>query len=247
MFAQVGLMLFAPLGDVAVVVTLGETVDDSTLRQVRTLADALSCESGAGIIDVVPAYTTVTVFYEPAPSSDELPYDHVCRLIMNCAERLQHGGPKVSSPDLTNRRQRRHASRTVEIPVCYGGNFGPDLADVARHTGLSPAEVIKLHCSEAYLVCAIGFVPGFPYLGGLPERLHTPRRATPRTSVPIGSVGIGGEQTGIYSLPTPGGWQLIGRTPLQLFESGRDDPTLLHVGDTVSFRTISPEEFSAWK
>ncbi|EJH2988899.1 5-oxoprolinase subunit PxpB [Salmonella enterica] len=126
-------------------------------------------------------------------------------------------------------------SRSVEIPVIYGGAGGPDLAAVARHSGLSEKQVVELHASVEYVVWFLGFQPGFPYLGNLPEPLHMPRRAEPRLQVPAGSVGIGGAQTGIYPLSTPGGWQLIGLTPLKLFDPMRETPVLLRPGDSVRF------------
>ncbi|EAB2687507.1 5-oxoprolinase subunit PxpB [Salmonella enterica] len=126
-------------------------------------------------------------------------------------------------------------SRSVEIPVIYGGAGGPDLAAVARHSGLSEKQVVELHASVEYVVWFLGFQPGFPYLGNLPEPLHMPRRAEPRLQVPAGSVGIGGAQTGIYPLSTPGGWQLIGLTPLKLFDPMREPPVLLRPGDSVRF------------
>ncbi len=127
------------------------------------------------------------------------------------------------------------ASRLVEIPVVYGGEAGPDLAEVAERAGMTPKQVVELHSATDYVVYFIGFQPGFPYLGGLDERLHTPRRAEPRVVVPAGSVGIGGSQTGIYPLAAPGGWQLIGHTPLSLFDPDAQPPTLLRPGDSVRF------------
>lgn len=126
-------------------------------------------------------------------------------------------------------------SRFIEIPVVYGGAGGPDLAVVAAHCGLSEKQVVELHSSVEYVVWFLGFQPGFPYLGSLPEQLHTPRRAEPRLLVPAGSVGIGGPQTGVYPLATPGGWQLIGHTSLSLFDPARDEPILLRPGDSVRF------------
>jgi inhibitor of KinA len=131
----------------------------------------------------------------------------------------------------------------VEIPVCYGGDFGPDLDLVASHAQLTPAEVIARHAAPEYLVYMVGFAPGFPYLGGLDAGLATPRRTQPRPLVPAGAVGIAGAQTGIYSLPTPGGWQLIGRTPRRLFDPGRNQPSLLQAGDRLRFVPISEAEF----
>lgn len=237
-------MLFAPLGDVAVVVKLGERIDEATLRRVRALANALVTRPDAGVIDVVPAYTTVTVFYETTSPSPESPYARMCRVISDCAE---HASPRHDSSAHGEPKRGTRNAKAIEIPVCYGGEFGPDLEGVARHAKLSTAEVIKLHSQSDYQVCAIGFTPGFPYLSGLPDKLHTPRRPTPRVRVPAGTVGIGGMQTGVYSLPTPGGWQLVGRTPLTLFDVGCEEPALLQVGDEVKFCPISAEQFSRWK
>lgn len=129
--------------------------------------------------------------------------------------------------------------RCIEIPVAYGGEAGPDLADVAAHTGLTPAEVVRRHSEAEYVVYLLGFLPGFPFMGGLPPELATPRRAEPRVAVPARSVGIGGEQTGIYPLVSPGGWQLIGRTPIDIFDPAAAEPTLLRPGDRVRFRVES--------
>ena len=142
--------------------------------------------------------------------------------------------------------RRTNASRVVEIPVCYGGQYGPDLAFVAQHNGLTEEEVIALHVSGEYYIYMLGFAPGFPYLGGLPERIAAPRHEVPRASVPAGSVGIAGNQTGIYPVSTPGGWQLIGCTPLVLFRPSENPPSLLLPGDTVRFRAISTAEMQAW-
>lgn len=242
-------MTFAPLGDHAVVVTLGEGVDEAVSARVRSLVTMLQRTRHAGFVDVVAAYATVAVFYEPgvfAHGSVGTPYDEVCRIIAELAAKTEsswQGLIRVGGGD----RSTREPASITEIPVCYGGEFGPDLEAVAAHCGLPVNEVIKLHASASYTVRAIGFSPGFPYLGGLPEKLRTPRRSTPRTIVPAGSVGIGWAQTGIYPLPSPGGWQLIGRTPLTLFNPVRQPPSLLGVGDRVKFKLMSPEEFAAWK
>jgi inhibitor of KinA len=135
--------------------------------------------------------------------------------------------------------------RPVEIPVCYDREFAPDLEEVARHAQISTKEVVDLHTGAEYRVACIGFVPGFPFLAGLPKTLATPRRATPRKEIPPGSVGIGGAQTGIYPLRSPGGWNLIGRTPLKLFEPAKDPPTVLCAGDRVRFRAITRQEFES--
>jgi inhibitor of KinA len=137
--------------------------------------------------------------------------------------------------------------RVVEIPVCYGGEFGPDLGYVAEHNQLSVEEVIEIHTSGQYLVYMIGFAPGFPYLGGMSERIMAPRRQSPRLAIPAGTVGIAGMQTGVYPIETPGGWQLIGRTPLALFRPQDNPPSLLQSGDIVRFCQISDKEYEEYK
>ncbi len=232
-------MTFTALGDTAVVVALASGIDESVLPRVRALAALLERDRPAGFGEVVPAYATVTVFYDPCrlAAGGERPFDRVCRHINERARHL----------DSEARKNFSAPSRTVEIPVAYGGEFGPDLAEVAQHCRLKVDEVVKRHAAGDYLVHAIGFVPGFSYLGGLAKELHIPRRATPRPAVAAGSVGIGGAQTGVYPLVTPGGWQLIGRTPLVIFAAGAPEPARLRVGDRVKFRAITPEEFAAWK
>lgn len=242
-------MTFAPLGDHAVVVTLGEGVDEAVSIRVRTLVAVLEHARPRGLVDIVAAYATVTVFYEPAHFSNQsaaTPYDEVCRVIEALTTKIEASRSALAGLGLGDRSARESVA-TVEIPVCYGGEFGPDLDAVAVHSGLQPAEVIRLHASATYVVCAIGFSPGFPYLSGLSEKLRTPRRSTPRTTVLAGSVGIGWTQTGIYPLQSPGGWQLIGRTPLPLFDLKLTPPALLGVGDKVKFKPLAPEEFTAWK
>ncbi len=229
-------MKLEPLGDTAVVATLGSGIDAATLASVLELAGAVVAANGRGIVDVVPAYATVTAFYDPlqlAEASGDA-YGLVCRFMESCAARPKGGAAPAPGG-------------VFEIPVCYGGEFGPDLDLVASGSGLSAEEVVGLHSGADYLVHAVGFTPGFPFLGGLPEALRTPRRDTPRARVPAGSVGIGGSQTGVYPLESPGGWQLIGRTPISLFRPGGKPAALLKPGDRVRFRVIPAPEFDAWK
>jgi len=221
----------APLGDSAVVITVSDVLDEPAIARARAIAAALDRNPPAGTLDVVAAFATVTVFYDPAQIAG---FPAFCGAI---EERVALAGTACEAV----------ARRAVEIPVCYGGGFGPDLGDIAAHCGLSPAQVIGLHSGAGYLVHAIGFSPGFAYLGGLPEKIHTPRRATPRTQVPAGSVGIGGAQTAVYPFATPGGWNILGRTPLKMFDAFRDEPAILKPGDRVRFRAITGEEFAAWK
>lgn len=221
-------MTISPLGDSAIVVALGDGPDESALPRVRALVAALEHLPPRGVREVVPAFATVTVFYDPA---------HIAGYAQLCAE-IEARVARSDAALVTLE------ARVVEIPVCYGGDFGPDLAAVAAHCGLAAERVVALHGGASYLVLAVGFAPGFGYLGGLPKELEMPRRATPRTSVPAGSVGIGGAQTGVYPLATPGGWNLIGRTPLRLFDAARGEPALLQAGDRVKFSAISPSEFA---
>ena len=225
-------MTLSPLGDSALVLSLADVVDDGTVGRVRAVADAVRNAGLHGVVDVVPAFSAVTIFYDIARTG---PYAAFELRIAELAAEAAAGTAKTS------------AGRPLEIPVCYGGEYGPDLEEIAARAGLPLNDTIELHASGNYRVHAIGFIPGFAYLGGLPRKLHAPRRASPRPSVPAGSVGIGGAQTGVYPVATPGGWNIIGRTPLTMFDVGRDEPTLLRAGDRVTFRPISPEEFVAWK
>lgn len=225
-------MKLEPLGDSAVVATLGPGIDPATLASVRGLAAAVAGAKARGIVEVVPAYATVTVFYDLGQFEGSA-YEAVCRIVESCSAQAAAVAPAGE------------AAR-IDIPVCYGER-GPDLAGVAAHCGMGEAEVIALHSGADYLVHAVGFAPGFPYLGGLPDALRTPRRDTPRPRVQAGSVGIGGSQTGVYTIESPGGWQIIGRTPIALFRPGQARATLLRVGDRVRFRAISEGEFESWK
>src|SRR5476649_313036 len=182
-------MTLSPLGDSAVVVALGDGADALALPRVRALAATLAHDPPAGVVDIVPAFASVTVFYDAAHIGT---YAQLCAAIE--ARAVRADAAVVA-----------HDPRLVEIPVCYGGDFGPDLGDVAARAHVSAEAVVALHSGAEYLVHAVGFAPGFAYLGGLPEKISTPRRATPRTKVPAGTVGIGGEQTGVYPLVTPGG------------------------------------------
>ena len=220
-----GFPRFATLGDRALVVHLGDQIDTSTFRAVRSLSRQLEAIPPAGMMEFVPAFTTVAVYYDPLRTSE--------------AELKSHLNDLVATADATV----APPPRAVEIPVCYGGEFGIDLDFVAKHANLTPQQVIETHAAADYLVHMIGFAPGFPYLGGMSSEIAAPRRSSPRLKIPAGSVGIAGDQTGIYPLETPGGWQLIGRTPLALFRPEQDPPTLLQAGDIVRFRPITPEQF----
>jgi inhibitor of KinA len=205
-----------PASDRSVLVSFGGEISLESHRQVRRLVRAFE-SSPAGIVNLHPAYASVLIDFDPRRRT----HDFVQALVR---ERMA----------LDEEHSVREV-RTIEIPVCYGGSFGPDLEDVARHTGLAPERVLELHASAEYLVYFLGFSPGFPYLGGLPPELATPRLPAPRKVVPAGSVAIGGSQTGVYPVDSPGGWRIIGRTTLRLFDSAATPPALLRIGDTVRF------------
>src|SRR6266498_5794438 len=240
-------MEIVPLGDSALIIRVREGFEDApdqtlteVLRTFRRLEDATI----PGVIELAPAYTTVAVFFDPmvvanaAPNPDEA--------FHWLTERVR----EVVAAGAARRRRVRSArsnARLVEIPVCYDAEFALDLDDVASQAKLTPTKVVDLHSRAEYRVSCIGFVPGFPFLAGLPNELATPRRDVPRKQIPPGSVGIGGAQTGIYPLRSPGGWNLIGRTPLRLFDPKKNPPALLRAGERVGFRKIEREEFEALK
>ncbi len=232
---------FQPLGDSAVVVEIEApaTAKAGEFAQVLLMAQhALQRADLPGVIEIAPAYTTLGIFYDPLRIiATGVAPGEVLKWLQERIETI------LSRTKLAKRTKDRR--RVVEIPVCYASEFGPDLADVTAHTGRSADEIIRLHAGADYLVQCLGFTPGFPFLSGLPEALATPRRDTPRTEVPAGSVAIGGKQTGVYPLPSPGGWNIIGRTPLHLFDPKREDPASLRAGDRVRFRPISRSEFDS--
>jgi len=212
-------------GDRGLVVEFGTQVDVATNNQVRALALTLEAARIPGLLEVVPTYRSLGVQYDPARLSAEALQGRI-EAALASLDPSQLPPPKV-----------------VRLPTCYGGEFGPDLPFVVEHTTLSEAEVIRLHSQTPYHVHMIGFTAGFAYLGGLPEKLHTPRLPSPRTRTPRGAVGIGGSQTGAYSAETPGGWRVIGRTPMPLFDPLREPPTPMLPGDSVQFDPISREEY----
>ena len=234
-----------PLGDSALVVRVRERFEDApeeTLDEVLRVFELLQRAAIPGVIELAPAYNSVAVFFDPVAvlKSNGATKDVFDEL----AKRIQ--GAITSAFKRRPRRSAASARRAIEIPVCYDTEFGFDLDRVAEHTSLSAREIVRLHSTAEYCVACIGFVPGFTFLAGLPKNLATPRRDEPRKEIPPGSVGIGGAQTGIYPLRSPGGWNLIGRTPLKLFDPIKNPPTLLSSGDRVRFRAITREEFDAF-
>ncbi len=232
-----------PLGDAAVTIEFANRIDPDTHRRVQALARYLERNRFPGMIEYVPSFSSITVFYNPVEVRRMLPAEEKSGEMLSFD--LVSGWLRQAVA--TMKDTDTQPPRIVEIPVCYGGEFGPDLPEVAKYLGLSVDEVVDIHSSADYTVYMIGFAPGFPYLGGMPERIATPRRPSPRLSIPAGTIGIGGQQTGIYPIETPGGWQLIGRTPVRLFRPDRNPPSLLMAGDIVRFRPISRKEYTAYE
>lgn len=234
-------MEITPLGDSALIVRV---VDDfardpeASLNAVLAALRSLEAAAIPGVTELAPAYSTVGVFFDAAEIARAVPESEPCDWLRTRIESVLQDRSAESAGDIE--------TRLVEIPVCYDREFAPDLDDVARAAGLDAAEVTERHSSAAYRVACVGFIAGFPFLSGLPSELATPRRAVPRKEVPAGSVGIGGAQTGVYPRTSPGGWNLIGRTPMRLFDVQHYPPTLLQAGDRVRFRKISREEFNAF-
>lgn len=216
---------FLQCGEGALTVHLGDGIDPAINRRVTALQGAIGSTGLRGITDLIPAYADLTVCYD-------------CTVIS--AKALQRQLRRLLDSLSVAGQDRR---RVFRLPVCYGGDYGPDLDFVCHHSGLSAQEVIALHSAPDYLIYMLGFLPGFAYLGGLDPRLHTPRLDSPRTCIPAGSVGIGGAQTGVYPLASPGGWQLLGRTPVSVFDRQRQEPILYRAGDLVHFVPILPAEY----
>lgn len=218
---------FQPAGDRSLFVQFGCDITLETNAQIVKFLRLLKSKPIAGIRNLQPAYCSVLVDFDALA----LTHDSLQEILLGYVEQLD----RVSLPD----------PREVDIPVCYESDVGPDLNDVAKLHGLSLEQVIELHSSVTYVVFFLGFVPGFAYLGGLPDALATPRLPTPRRTTPAGSVGIAENQTGIYPFATPGGWRIIGRTPMAMFRPERDNMSLLNIGDRVRFRPISRGRFDA--
>ena len=231
--AKLGMLKLEALGDCALLVQVGADASEQTAQRVHAVVQRLLTEPPAGVLDVVGAVCTVALHYDPLrvePVAEaETPFDALAQQVMR---RLNSFDPATAAPAAEH-----------NIPVCYGGEFGEDLQAIARTHGLTEEEVIALHTQPLYRVQMLGFAPGFAYLAGLDARIATPRKATPRTRVSTGSVGIGGELTAVYPLDLPGGWHLIGRSPVRFFDATSDRPSLLVAGDRVRFRPVSAQEY----
>jgi len=217
------------MGDRGLLLEFGDEISHEVNGKVRRMALAIQAEAIEGIIETVPTYRSLLVIYNPLI----LLLDQLKKKVQKIEADLQE--TPLPEPKLTR------------IPAVYGGIYGPDLEFVGEYHKISSEEVIRLHCSQPYFIYMIGFMPGYPYMGELPDGLVVPRLKTPRLSVPKGSVAIAQKQTGIYPMESPGGWQIIGRTPIELFDPEREPPSLLQMGDMVQFYPITEKEFKEWE
>lgn len=212
-------------GDSSILIEFGKEISPKVNARITAVVQLMKEQHIEGVVDVIPAFTSLLVNYDPRVSS-----------YAKIRKRLE----KLLTIEI---EATASTSKIIEIPVCYGGEFGPDLEYIAEHAGLPAEEVIRIHSSRDYLIYMLGFLPGFSYLGGLDERIHTPRLANPRIKIRAGSVGIGGSQTGIYPLDSPGGWQLLGMTPVKTYDPDREIPILYDAGDYIRFVPVTEEEY----
>ena len=212
-------------GDSAILVEFGKEISPEINQRISAVVQLMKEQHIEGIVDMISAFCSLLINYDPRVVSYEEIRERI-ECLIKVDIKSQNGKKKV-----------------FEIPVCYGGEYGPDLAKIAEHAGLSEEEVIRIHSSKDYLIYMLGFLPGFTYLGGLDERIHTPRLANPRIKINAGSVGIGGSQTGIYPVDSPGGWQLMGMTPVKTYDPERETPILVEAGDYIRFVPIAEEEY----
>ena len=213
-------------GDSALLLQFEQRIGEDVNRRISATVKLLKMQQIEGIVDMIPAYASLLVQYNPLVIRYEEIYKRVSAIVKM--------DTKVESME----------KKVWEIPVLYGGELGPDFSYVAEHAGISGEELIRLHSEKDYLVYMLGFLPGFTYLGGLEEKLHTPRLENPRVKIPAGSVGIGGSQTGVYPVDSPGGWQLIGRTPVKMYDPEKQDPILVQPGEYIHFYSITDSEYA---
>jgi len=212
-------------GDTSVAILFGDEISEEINTQIRAFDEALNDDQIDGIYETVPTYCSLTIHYAPEKI------------------RYQELHDKLQAMLAVSHKAQKMNTIIMEIPVHYGGEYGPDLDYVAEYNHLTPEEVIRIHTSAEYLIYMLGFTPGFSYMGGMDDRIATPRLKTPRVLIPAGSVGIAGKQTGIYPIDSPGGWQLIGRTPVRLYDAERDTPILLDAGLHVKFVPVDEAEY----
>ena len=212
-------------GDSSLLLQFGNAIDPEINARIAATVQLMREQHIEGVVDLIPAFCSLLINYDPRVIS----YGEMRR-------RME----KILSVEIAAGARKK---KIYEIPVCYGDELGPDLATIAEHAGLTEQEVIDIHSSSDYLIYMLGFLPGFTYLGGLDERIHTPRLANPRIRIPAGSVGIGGSQTGIYPMDSPGGWQLMGMTPVRTYDPQREIPILVEAGDYIRFVPIDRDEY----
>lgn len=212
-------------GDSSLLVEFGQEISPEINHRIAATVQMIREQHVEGVVDVIPTYCSLLINYDPRV----VLYDDI-------KQRIQ----SMLKIDVTGSISKK---KIYEIPVCYGGEYGPDILNIADHAGLSVEEVIKIHTSKDYLIYMLGFLPGFTYLGGLDERIHTPRLENPRLKISAGSVGIGGSQTGIYPLDSPGGWQLMGMTPVKTYDPNRAVPILVEAGDYIRFVQVDEAEY----
>lgn len=216
---------YLPAGDKAIVVEFGNEIKKEINHKVMALYHAINSRHIKGIEELIPTYRSLMVQYNPS----QVVYKELIDGLKELSENLDE--------------EKLSKQRIIEVPVIYGQEFGPDIEFVASHNNMSVDEVIQIHTSNDYLIFMLGFTPGFPYLGGMSDKLATPRLETPRKKIPVGSVGIAGKQTGIYPIESPGGWQLIGRTPINLYDPYREPPILMQAGDFIRFVSVGLEDY----
>ena len=216
-------------GDSSILIQFGNAIDPDINARIAATVQLMKEQHIEGVVDIIPAFCSLLINYDPRVIS---------------YEEMRTRMEKILSVEIAAGARKK---KVFEIPVCYGGEFGPDLATIAEHAGLSEQEVIDIHTSTDYLIYMLGFLPGFTYLGGLDERIHTPRLANPRIRIPAGSVGIGGSQTGIYPMDSPGGWQLMGLTPVKTYDPDREVPILVEAGDYIRFVPVDRAEYDRIK
>lgn len=217
---------YLPAGDKAIVMEFGNEISKEINAKIRSVVRFLEEKHIDGIEEVLPTYRSILIMYDPIKAE----YDEIVRILEDLGNKISLG--------------EKEEIRIVEIPTLYGGEFGPDINFVAEHNNIAVDEVIKIHTGTDYLVYMLGFTPGFTYLGGMSDKIAAPRLSTPRKKIPAGSVGIAGSQTGMYPSETPGGWQLIGRTPLKLYDPLKEPPVLLNAGDYVRYVSITEDEYT---
>ena len=222
---------FFQISENAISLEFGDNIKEETLGRISRLNECIKQNPFAGLLSTTPAYTTLTLYFNPVKLMNDSG--------LKGSTTLDKISGYIKSIPVETKIDQQTDNQIIQIPVCYDPAFGFDLQELSSFYQLKKEEIIEIHSSVVYTVYMIGFVPGFPYLGGLSEKLTAPRRQNPRAAIPAGSVGIAGQQTGIYPLETPGGWQIIGRTPLKLFDVNRQQPSLLKAGDKLKFEQIS--------